>query len=318
MRHNAPLLTFTLLAALLFSFPKLRRKTISLSIIVFLTFLGVKFPLYSFWNVEKTSDCTRRIELYGIPMTIIGDVRLKNSNALPSNVKNVMDSLSTEKWWKQNYRAGNFGSVKWKKSDKSKEWNVGADSGNIEPSKMLSMTLETIFADPLNSVLAIRETTRMVWEIDGQPIGTGFLIKNPAENKEMGIPYIENATTNFARTCSMSLFAFSEFPFVKWLSWKTGVQMLLLFGAIVIVFRRNHLLNRNQLNRNENHPVFTNTDALRAGLLFVLPLFAYNLGTMLLSFGPSYRFYLFNAILVTPLLIIIFAQVQQGKNPPET
>jgi len=157
IRHNGIFFTVPLLIlALVFYFKQTKRVLIAVLSVPLVIFL-VKVPLYSALNVEYPHNTY--IESVGIPMTIMGDVLIKNPNALSPETKAFLYSIATDEQWHSLYKTGDYNTIKFSSpaSDVIK---------TIPVKQFVKMTLHTIKNSRREAFQAFCDVTKIVWELD--------------------------------------------------------------------------------------------------------------------------------------------------------
>ncbi|GHU71080.1 hypothetical protein FACS189413_12340 [Bacteroidia bacterium] len=230
----------------------------------------IRGPLYSALHVTYPENTYT--ESVGLPMTIMGNVLVKNPQALSNTTKNFLNTMASDEEWKNNYIPGDYNSIKWL-------FNTANHISGVPVEDFAAMTLNTVQSDPKNSFLAIRDVTYPVW----QPWGE-FKSVNIFSNKES----LFNETNPFRKLLKESLFAIDiiiiSIPLLGEMFAKIGLQMLLLLLVGIIALYKNGSKT----------------------LLFIVPMLVYNLGTLLfLCTASDVRFFHFNAVITLPYIVVL-------------
>jgi hypothetical protein len=164
VRHNGIFFTVPLLIlALVFYFRQSRRVLIAVLSTLLVVFL-VKIPLYSALNVEFPHNTY--IESVGIPMIIMGDVLVKNPDALSPETKAFLNSIATDEEWRSFYSPGSFNSIKWRFFAVPGFYQFNFDVIETIPvNQFIKMTLHTIKRGRHEAFHAFCDVTAIVWKL---------------------------------------------------------------------------------------------------------------------------------------------------------
>ena len=159
LRHNAFFYTVPLVLFLTTKYWK--RQYVKYMIVIFvLTVVVIRWPVYSFFRVTYPNNIVS--ESVGWPMTILGDIYVKNPSGLDDEAKNFLLTFSDDKAWKEKYRLGDFDSIKWE-TESDQEF-----LSNNSVNKYLSMTLRAVINNPLIAFGAVRQLTSVVWNMNDE------------------------------------------------------------------------------------------------------------------------------------------------------
>ncbi|GHV18610.1 hypothetical protein AGMMS49959_00840 [Planctomycetales bacterium] len=253
------------------------RRIVVTVLLVIVVILTVKLPLYKALKVPS-AHMFYQIACC-LPMVIMGDVMVKNPQALPPDVKKWLNTFGTDEEWQATYIPGMYASIEYRK------FGVIHKLSSVEPRQMLRMTWDTIKSDPHNSLIAVRDATAHVWALPGKV----FAFRTPwSANIDIEADSGYYQMLLYIAITAYDVFILGITPlgdiFVK-----TGWQMLaILLGGALACHRYG----------------------VKA-LMLVLPTVCYNIGTMPFSEGPGIdvRFHHFNAVISLPLLLILFAKL---------
>ena len=273
-RHNAILYTLPLLIAVLLYSTKKQGIIIALASIILI--IGIKYPLYGALGVESPDK--RQIEMMGLPMVVIGAVVKYNPNALDETTKEFVYKIADQEVWDENYSYGNYNYVKWDSrtnNDVIEEYS---------PLEIINMMLKCIKRSPVASTKGLVALTSPVYSIYDHRISS-----QPPETKIIDYYKDYNIYTSGNEQlqklnntyCDIMITLFPHlFMYI-------GSMMFLLLCSI---------LAKCNLRKKDDWKT----------ILFVLPVFAYNFGTMFLLTGTYDTIRLFNyTFLVTPIMLII-------------
>ena len=273
IRHNGIFFTLPMLALLFFFYLKNNWKISLILVLTGILIVLIRGPLYSTLKVSYPDNVYT--ESVGIPMIIMGDVLVKNPEALSSETKDFLNAIATDDVWKKRYIPGDFNSIKG-------ALQTASFISRVPVKDFTAMTFHTIKSDPRNSFLAIMKPTASVWGAVGE-----FRTVELFSSRES----LLNESNSIRKLFKNALFIFDNFvvsiPLLGGLFTKIGLNMLLLLLAGMVSFYRN------------GYKTF----------LLVLPSLMYNLGTMLLLCTDSdIRFFHFNVVITLPLIIILLSK----------
>jgi hypothetical protein len=268
IRHNGIFFTLPLVCCSMLYFRN-NKKVILCPIGTILIILCIRYPVYSALNVEFPKQVLG--ESVGIPMTIMGDIMVKNPQALPPDVKTFLNRIAADDEWKQKYSPGNYNTIKFTS-------NASSIIAETTPKDFFRLSLDAIKSSKGVALTAVRDVTAIVWKIDG--------------NIDMiGVPNSANSNNNIIKRISSYIFLaynkiiISFYPAACMFS-KIGWHMLALMLVGILSFYRN----------------------TANCLILVAPSVAYNIGTMLLLAGKDIRFFHFNVVITFPLLLVLLAK----------
>jgi len=166
VRHNGIFFTVPLLILVLVFYLKRTIRVLIAVLSVPLVIFLVKVPLYSALNVKYPHNTY--IESVGIPMTIMGDVLIKNPKALSPETKAFLYSIASDEQWRFSYKTGNYNTIKFRFpfSDVIK---------TIPVNEFFKMTLNTIKKSKLEAFHAFCDVTAIVWELNILPNLLGYI-----------------------------------------------------------------------------------------------------------------------------------------------
>ena len=274
-RHNAILFTIPLIISILFFLSKKRGFVICLSFVILC--LSVKLPLYTALGVEKPGG--RQAEILGLPMTVIGGVVTYNPEALDVGVRGFAYEVAPKEVWEEKYTYGSFNQVK---------WDNRTDSGVIEvygTKQVVWMMVKSFLSSKDEAVKSLIKLTEPSFSVTGD-YDDFFYPRISANNFGITNHFNDNAVAvceayrNFVKD-------FVSYPFLH-----LGFLHLLLIVAILSKCKLNKIRDWKKI-------------------LFVIPIFTYNYGTMLLLSGkdltgiPDSSRFLFYTFLILPIVLIV-------------
>lgn len=268
IRHNACFFVIPFIVLLCVLYRKVVFQLFITSICILISFLAIEGPLFSCLKIEPHSNMVG--ESVGIPMSIMANALVNDSQNVPKNVRNFLLEIADYNEWEKNYVVGEWDSCKW-------EFGGTELLKGESLEKIANLTLETMVSCPETSYLSIKENTRVVWQVIGySEWDTWVYIEDndyqivPNESK------ICKKIVNAILECGDSLIGST-------LIWNIGAVIILLMIGLSIAFKMgNYTLS-----------------------IFVLPVLAYNFLTMLLLCGPSHRYFYFNSVLVLPIMLLL-------------
>lgn len=206
-------------------------------------------------------------------MATMANVFISDPENTPEDIKTFLLSIATEEEWHEKYILGEWDSCKWEFG--------GTELFQDESIKaFVPKFLSTIFASPNAAYQSIRENTRVVWQVFGNVEWDTWVY---IEENDYGIipspnptcSAIVNVLLNLSLTLSGAV-----------LCWNIGVPTLMFVIMIWVSVVRKKYKN----------------------LIYIIPIIAYNLLTMLLLCGPSHRYFYFNNVLFLPIILIMLSQ----------
>jgi len=114
--------------------------------------------VYRLLNVEKHSNIVG--EISGIAMCIMVNALVTDSENLPSDVHEFLNQFASDEQFKDIYICGEWDSCKWdiEKLDLL---------SNVSINTIILLTIKTICVCPQASYEAVKEATRMMWQVEG-------------------------------------------------------------------------------------------------------------------------------------------------------
>ncbi|GMO37034.1 MAG: hypothetical protein Ta2F_13130 [Termitinemataceae bacterium] len=160
IRHNGIFFTIPLACLVPICYFQKYKKSILCLIFTICIILAIRFPLYSALKAEFLHNGI--IESVGIPMTIMADVMVKEPQSLPMEAKEFLNKIATDDEWYQDYHTGDYNSIKFHS-------NSSDVVSSIPFKDFINMTIKTIKSRPGLALIAVRDLTKFVWELDGTP-----------------------------------------------------------------------------------------------------------------------------------------------------
>lgn len=271
-RHNALLFTIPLVVAVLFSVSKKRRFVIVVGILFLVSF--VKIPFYSMLNVEKPNQ--RQVETLGVPMNIIGAVAVNDPEALDEETKEFVYKIAAKEVWEKKYSYGDYNNVKF---DKATNNDVIEEYG---AARVLSMMFRCLKNSPRVALMGLIKLTNVVYSISDDYLyyGLPYISANNYNIKISGIPILQTINRLYTGVCN---------AFFPHLCVYTGFMHFILIMSILSKCKLNKWMDWQKI-------------------LFIIPVFSYNFGTMLLltGAGDSSRFFYYTFLLMPVLLAFLY------------
>ncbi|MDR2753112.1 MAG: hypothetical protein LBB50_02250 [Oscillospiraceae bacterium] len=295
MRHNSFFFTLPLVVLLFCLFGKGRARAclFSGSLAAVMIFL-VWGPIYTLAKVEDPQNTY--IESVGLPMTILGSVYLTDPSAIDSETKAFLHTVASEDVWQKEGKFGSYETIKWDGGGKRASVAVP----QMPPQQLLRMTWNTVRRAPTVALRAVLALTRPVWDFTDIDIYLYYYHDTAASqalDDKLGYATISKELAA-AQNSRVSYYAGRLYGFydklVQFVTPSRALQSLGLWALALAVAAFFSLQNRHGLRT----------------LLLVLPVFAYNMGTMLLLCFPDHRFFQFNVVIALPLLLALMARVK--------
>jgi hypothetical protein len=271
VRHNGFFFTAPLYILIILLYSKRIVRALFSAALALLVIFLIKVPLYKAINVEYPHNTYQ--ESVGIPMTILGNVLVKNPSRLPPEAKEFLYTIAPAEKWSKKYIPGSYNSIKFisPASDIVK---------TIPPATLLNWVLQTCINAKYEAFHAFCGVTNIVWDIFG---GGNNMVNHPASaNNNIITRTLQSCFVWYSRLCFL-------FPVVSSLFTNVGLLMLILLLAGIFALGRNGA----------------------AILPLVVPSVCYNLGTMLLLCGDDARFFHFNVVITLPLVFVLLTKRKQ-------
>lgn len=272
-RHNALLFTVPLFFAVQFFFTKKSRIVILLVAVLLIG--GIKVPFYNALNVEQPNN--RQVETLGLPMSVIGGVASESPELLDEETKEFVYRIAPKEIWDSYNIKEGYNEIK---VAGLTDDSVIEEYGAV---KVVKMMLKCFNNAPLISLRSLIYLTRPVYSIINDTVYETSAIDTSA---------LTNGSETDGKGAKNTLYVFVLLFLSIFISYGT-LHLLLLF----LILSKYSLRKAEHLKK----------------VLFILPVFAYNFGTMLLlsCASDSIRL-LYYSFLVTPLLIV-FLLKDSGK-----
>lgn len=278
LRHNAMLWTYVMIAAIFFCFGKCRKQAAVSAAVMAAVLALVQGPLFGMLNVVYPENFVD--ESMGIPMTILGDVKVTEPEKLDEETSAFLATLATDEEWQSTYRLHNYNSIKF---TFDREHVARRPVGEI-----LSMTARTAMAAPRTAFEAVNGLTDLVWDITGKNECT-LAVRNSGD-----IPEIDYKSAKLNALGGAFVKGFDwvmALAPLRWLTQNAGVQLLLLLLVTLWALRRHGV----------------------SVLVLALPTLMYNLGTMMLLASNDARFFQFAMTISIPcMLAMLFLPKEEG------
>lgn len=278
LRHNAMLWTYVLIACIFFCFKACRKHAALAAAVMAALLVLIQGPLFGALNVVYPDNFVD--ESMGIPMTILGDVKVTEPDKLDEETTAFLATLATDEEWQSIYRLHNYNSIKF---TFDREYVARKPLGEL-----LGMTARTALAAPRTAFEAFNGLTDLVWDVTGKGEGT-LTVRNSGDIPEVNF---KSAKLNALGGEFVRVFdGLTELPIVRWLTQNVGVQMLLLLLVTLWALRR--------------HGVKV--------LMLALPTLIYNLGTMMLLASNDARFFQFTMTISIPCMLVLLFLPKEEK-----
>jgi 4-amino-4-deoxy-L-arabinose transferase-like glycosyltransferase len=268
VRHNGFFFTAPLFMLVVLLYKKRTVKALASVALAALVVFLIRVPLYNL--IKVTYPHNTYTESVGIPMTILGDVMVKNPQALPPETKEFLNRIASDEQWHKKYIPGYYNTIKHNS-------NASGIVETIPLETFMKWVLQTCIDANYEAFHAVREVTAIVWNIQKNDFRYGF-----------PIPLVKNELVGVLHSLvSGYMVLLLKIPVISQLFTSIGLLMLLLLLVGIFSLSKNGM----------------------AVPLLVVPSICYNLGTMLLLCGPDVRFFHFNVVITLPLLLALFAKI---------
>lgn len=266
-RHNGILYAVALLFVLFLNLDKKTRFKIAFFSAA--AFFIIKVPVYQSLHVTKPGN--RVTELMGLPLTVIGNTAREAPQLMDEELAEFVYAIAPENDWKY-YECGNFNELKFR----------GIDTSAIESkgySGVLRLMAKCFKLSPKASMRALLSLTDLVY---------GFT--NGLEGEESPKISVNSFGISYSGKTDKNLQAF----LARYSAYVNNSALLFLrtYGVCLFILL---VIYMGKLK-------FRSRESLKKASI-IIPIFAYDFGTMLLLTGPDSRFF-FITFWVTPLLIV--------------
>ena len=280
VRHNALLITVSLLAALLLCYPaQLKRLLLTAAVAAGCVALTYG-PLYAAVGVTYPDNTFE--ESIGVPMTVLCDAYDANRDALDDETRAFLGGLYSDEEWAQYYVRGNYNSIKF--CDWANRHGVIAA---LPKEQFWRMVMNTVRADPRGAFESVNRAMDLVWGVKN---GEGVV--SLGASAQVGEYAFVNSRANQLGAALMKLTDTSaSFAPIRWFTANIGVSMaLMLLFALRALYRGGC-----------------------GTLALCVPTLLYNLGTMCLLCGADARFFQFSLPVCAflPLVLVRGASCQK-------
>ena len=267
-RHNGVLFSFFLLVALFFFLQK--RKWLLLVVSTAFIFAFVKFPVYTYFKVEKPPY--RVMETTGLPLSVILNVAKECPDRVNEHtIEFVSKMMSVQPDWKKYHNISGLNSVKYRKFDYDAIENEGVKN-------ILVMMFHCFSVAPKQSIMALYGLTTPVYSLEHSCVsGSGI------QENDVGIVYTGNK-----RLLDI------ENKYLYGIIIKTPLRFVFAcLGSTILIMLAFILFKSNLKNMDDWKRIF-----------LCLPIFTYNFGTMLFLSGNDARFF-YVSFIICPLVVLI-------------
>lgn len=266
LRFNGIFLSISSLILLFVLLKGYRKQVLLTAVVVIAGTWLIKYPLYEICGVQKMEK-QGFTEAIGLPLTIMGNIKAQAPERLSAETNAFLDEAVEASLW-QKYEMGNFNSVKW----------YGATDviEDVKPEDFTRMAVDTIWNNKAYAIQAFTQLTRMVWAVNGDMNWNSndkmYIYENP-----WGYEYREETQNLRWMLDDWNTYLFRGIE--KYIFCYIGIYILILMGVMLVTFLKH------------GARIF----------YMVLPILAYNFGTMLLLNGPDFRYFYFNFLVTAPI-----------------
>lgn len=330
-RHNGILYTIPFSIVLIYFFRN--KYTLRACIIAVCLTSFIKIPLYSYLKVTPHSQV--QAELCGLPMTVLSEIFVKNSNILDLETKVFMLSLADQKTWETNYKTGSWNSIKSleqknmtlseifeQNSLNSKKLNNKSQAKfpiftlqtnqriiEFTPQKVCLKALKFGIHDSKNTLNALINLTGLIWKISFSDKDLSKIHPLTVQNISKYIPIKFKIDTLNIPFRDSNLYKIPS-PDSKL---KGTIQMaIIVYSLLLCVFWRPGLYLLLLILS-----AFFSFKRLHWKSFFIIsPILVYNLGTLITLCGHNdFRFLFCETLITFPYMFLLFAKKQnlQGK-----
>lgn len=316
-RHNGILFTLFLLFAV--SFYVSKKQAVIMFICFFALIWGIRGPFYRSINVQMPTS-TRQIETLGMAMRIIGNSVKESPEKLDREILDFAYSVASPDVWQKHFNVyrGGYDKIKFLRIAEKEDERADSkfvDNQAIERAgwrKILVLMSRCFKKAPLSSLKGALTVSNMIYGIAGGVQGVprpsiadndlgledrnffrldfladmlkGILTKFVPSGVEGIYKYIDSG--KFSLQTIFVLWNYAITILFKHIFWHIGVLNL-----VVIIF----LLAKLKYNRIHDWK----------RLLLVIPMLAYNYGTMLMMPVADIRYFYFSFLVISPALLVL-------------
>lgn len=274
MRHNAVLYVAPMVLVIVILYYKNSKQAVmmmALTIVLIVAFC--KYPLNHIIGVGKPEQ--RQGESLGLPLTMLGNVVQNAPEILSDDAREFLYEFASQGEWENKYITGSWNSIKWQGGDRNLIEQEGYKN-------ILKYTWEAIIRSPEYSVQAFVRLTDMVWGIDdNKDIGLSLSMADNDFN-------VVQKGNDFLKTQLNEIILIFGGSNLRYIFYQIGTVMLTLITLACVRYK--------SLIRN---------------IILILPVFAYNFGTMLLLSGNDFRFFMYNFWIIFPYIFILMADIKE-------
>lgn len=280
-RRNGILFSVPLL--LIMSIPLTFKQWSRIIIAFIVSLILIKGPLYNIMNVKTTFPTA--LQSVGLPMTIIGNVAKETPELMDPTIAEFVYSIAPQETWDSVYELGNFGKIRYYASINEQPFE---DAGVLNISKM---ALKCFVISPKASFKALFALTDIVYGVDLNDDG---YIGAQIEHNDLGLIYQGNPTVASLLTTYYKLFRLHGYNFLR----QSAFSILFLLSLGLAKFDSFSI------------------NALK-GIAYILPVYTYSFGTMLLLTSPDSRFFFITYLICPVYCVIVLLTHNQiyGKTP---
>ena len=280
VRHNGLFAVAPLLICAFCLFKTCRRQSLWAALMCAALIVLVRGPLYGALDIVYPNNLTE--ESIGIPMTVLGDIRVRQPESLTEEATDFLNTLSTPEDWEKSYTLHSYNSIKFTYDHEYIQERTLPE--------IFRMAAESAAQAPRVAFEAVTGLTDLVWGIWHN--GEGFM---PVSNSG-DLPEVSRGQGRLNAMGSRVL-QILELPFKVWpiayLTENIGVGLLLMLLATLLLMKRNG----------------------PGGLLLAFPILIYDLGTMMLLCGNDARFFQCSLALCLPYsLAMLYMPAAGGKS----
>ncbi len=268
IRHNGIFFAFPVFIVLMIAYKKQIKSVLVSFILLCSCIVLVEGPIFKYLNVTQHNNVIG--EAVGVPMGIMANALVNDSENIPEEVRSFLYDIADNSSWVDNYIVGEWDSCKW-------EFGGGDLFVDESLGRFLDLTIKTIQACPDTSYKAIKENTRVVWQIWGYGKWMPYVY---VEENEYGI--VENYN-NFCNGLVNVIIKICNTDLVATFIWNVGSMVL-----IILVLLLNSIKFREYRK-----------------MVLIIPMMVYNLLTMCLLCGPNFRYFYFNSVIFLPIAVLM-------------
>ena len=267
IRHNGLFYVFAASGLLFIAYHQYRKRIVVMFVCVLSCVVMIEGPVFRLLNIDQHSNIVG--EAAGIPMEIMANSLVKDYENTPDEVKEFLLEIADYNEWVTHHIPGEWDSCKWEFGGISllEDESLG---------HIINMAAKTGVSCPEASYEAVKESTRVVWQIVGHSDWNTWVY---IEENDYGI---KSSPVLFCSKAVNGILSVSNTIPGALLTWNIGtcIALYLLINMIAVKTKRGEIL------------------------CLTGPILVYDFLTTCLLCGPSHRYFYINTVLLIPFILV--------------